>query len=114
MNQPVVDVRRLLAGLRVARVGNDGDHAAAETQQPSVNDVDAPATAGLCRSVGHEPLVAPLAGFQRGGDTHDFLYPLARGSGDGHRAGSPPSDRATVKPDMFREGRNGTLWRAVE
>ena len=41
----------------------------------------------------------------------------ARGVGRrkcGRRAGSPPSDQAPIQPQAFREGRDGTLGRAVQ
>ena len=45
------------------------------TRQPAVNYADAPAALGLRRSVGHRPLVAPPAGFQRGGDPRYLANP---------------------------------------
>ena len=72
MHEAVDDVRRLLAGFREAGVGNDGDHAAAETRGPGVNDVDALAAANLSGPVGQEPLVAPPAGLQRGRDARNL------------------------------------------
>ena len=92
MNQAVDDVRRVLAGFRLAGAGVDGDHAATETRRLGVDEVDALAAASLCQSVGHKPLVTP-AGFERGGGARYLLDPCSGGSGYGRCAGSPAADQ---------------------
>ena len=55
--------------------------------------------------LGHEPLVAPPTGLERGGEIRYPADPF--GSGYGCCAGSPPSDLALVESDAFREERDG-------
>ena len=101
-------------GFREACAGFDGNHAATETRRPGVDDVDAPAAAGLCRSVGHEPLIAPPAGFERSGNPLIFRIRAAAEAGMGVVPEAHRPTRRRSSPEAFREGRDGTLGRAVQ
>ena len=84
-------VRRLLAGF-------DGDHATTKTWRSGVDDPDAPACAGSS-ATSHSSRRQPVS--KRDGGRY------------GRRAGNPPSDKPTVQPEPFGEGRDGALGRAM-
>ena len=94
-------------GFREACAGFDGNHVATETRRPGVNDVNAPAPAGLCRSVGHEPLIAPPAGFERGGNPVILWIRAAEETG----MGVMPEAHRPTGADPARSVPRGPGWR---